>query len=333
MKHPVIRRGALGLVAGALTLAGLAGVPSPARAAVDWGQVSAGVDFNTWSAPPLHCQVVGGGGADALDLQDNGVPVSQSWSATATVVDTTTDAVVTDLAASSQITGSITPIGAGPATIKATFSATASANPRGADSDCGASVSGSPGLGADFTLPQPMWATISGTGEGSGVAQAVVFVGNGSGGGLVLGPRGHGSSSILLPAGEVQVQIEARADVSATDTVLSRSYAGSVTIDLQPLGTASAPTGNGKGLVLLGGRDCASGNVNVDLAKKARKKAKQITISVNGAQVAKLKGKKKLKARTLAVPAARGADAEVAVRIKLKNGKQATLTRSYLACA
>lgn len=337
MQNQHVRRGAIGLAASALALAGIAAAPTSAHAAIDWGQVDVGINFSTY--PPEKCHVSGATIPAALELQDNGVPVSQSWSGTVTGSNTENPSEVSDLAASSQITASMTPVGSGPITLKASVSAAASASTNVADSPCWMSASANPRVEAYFTLPQPMWVTIAGSGDGNGNAQAAVFADDSSGGGLAIGPRGQGSTTMLVPAGDVGLQVEARADVGVGDAVHSRSYAGSFTIELAPVTTPAAPNGSGstvagssKGTVVLGARDCASGGIAVALTKKAKKKATQVRVAVNGAKVAKLKGKK-LKPRTIVVPAARSAAVEVTVQVKLKNGKKATIKRSYQACA
>lgn len=330
MKNHHVRRGAVGLVASALALAGIASVPTAAHATIEYAEVDAGGYLS--NSGPVACAISGWTDADAVELVDNGVPVTRSWSAAATGTNSGDAADVTDLAVSGQITASISPIGAGPATIKASLSASASAHPHIADSACFGRAEASPQVQAVFNLPHPMWATITGSGNGSGAIQALVGDMSGSVAAVVVGNRSEGSASILLPAGPTQVTVLAQVQVEAHDPVRTRSYAGSVAIELKPLGTASAVSGKSKGIVELGNRDCASGNVTLGLTKKAKKKAKQVLVEVNGAKVAKLKGKK-LKPRALVVPAARAAAAEVSVEIRLKNGKKVTVTRSYLACA
>lgn len=329
MKNHLVRRGTIGLAAGALALTGVASLPTPAHAAIPYGEVVAGVDLEN---DGTDCQATAYADPSPVALVDNGVPVSQTWSATATGTYAGDPADVTTLSASSQVTASMTPIGAGPSTVKADLTASASTSPALADSACSGEAESAPRLQAELDLTQPMWLTITGTGNGTGLAQAVVGDYGGSAAAVVVGTRGAGSASMLLPAGPAVLNVQAQARVDADDAVRSRSYSASFTIELQPLGAASAVSGKTKGLVQLGTRDCASGNIAVDLTKKAKKKAKQVLVFVNGTKVAKLKGKK-LKPRTLVVPAARGAAAEVRIEVRLKNGKKATVTRSYLACS
>ncbi|MDQ6525720.1 hypothetical protein RB608_19040 [Nocardioides sp. LHD-245] len=340
MKNPLVRRSALGLAAGALAVTGLSALPTPAGAAVEYAEVRAAVDFSRWD--PEVCDISEPSHPGGIELVDNGVPVSQSWTAEATVTHTDDETDVTELSGSGQVTASMTPIGAGPVTIKASVAASASAQAELEDGACSADVNARPGAEAAFELPQPMWATISGSGDGTGAAQAMVGDMQDGVVALVVGPHSKGSVSALLPAGPVYVQIQAQAQADNDDMVGARSYAGSFTIELTPVGATPAPAGPGgaaspvsgksKGVVALGARDCATGNVAVDLTKKAKKKAKQVTISVNGAKAAKLRGKK-LKPRTIVLPAAKAAPAEVVVRIKLKSGKKATVRRSYQACS
>lgn len=328
MKNPLVRRGAVGIAAGALALTGLANLAAPAHATIQHGEVTAEVDL---ANSGTDCHVTPWDGPSAVALLDNGAPVSQSWSATATGTHAN-PADVTTLSASSRVTASMTPIGAGPSTIKVDVTAAASTAPALADSACSGRAEATPRMQAELDLPVPMWVTITGNGDGNGAAQAAIGDFDGTVAALVLGSRGAGSTSILLPAGLTAVQVQGQARAEADDAVKSRSYAASFTFELQPLGAASGISGSSKGTVVLGARDCASGGIAVDLTKKAKKKAKQVRVSVNGAKVAKLKGKK-LKPRTLVVPAARGAAVEVAVQVKLKNGKKATVKRSYQACS
>ncbi|MCR1783737.1 hypothetical protein KVF89_14450 [Nocardioides carbamazepini] len=200
----------------------------------------------------------------------------------------------------------------------------------------------------EFALAQPMWATISWTTggqgpEGSGYVDLALEDGRLRVETLV---RTSGSMTALLPAGSVALDLYGKTSAYADDSrYRTASYSSSIDIDLQPMGAATAAdidlqpmgaataaAGKGKGYTQFGARDCATGNVAAAITKKAKKKAKQVVITVNGAKVAKVAGKK-LKKRTLVLPAAPASAAEVVATITLKNGKKVTVTRSYLACS
>ncbi|MFB9766570.1 hypothetical protein ACFFOS_19470 [Nocardioides kongjuensis] len=236
-------------------------------------------------------------------------------------------------AASATVTA--TPFTGGATTVKFSGNASASSLPRLAASGCDAHVSADAGAGGQYILTQPMWATVTVTSSGSGGASISGGVSTDTSEAyLSSGSRGTGSLSVYLPAGKIWVGMSVGADAhGAPDGVHSSSVSGSVTVDLTPAGSGSAVTSKSKGkrYVTLGARDCATGNIAATVTKKAKKAASQITFTVNGAKVAKLKGKK-IKKRTLALPAAKASDATVVSKIKLKSGVTAEVSRDYLGC-
>lgn len=331
MKRLLVRRGAVGLALGALAATGLASVPAPAHAVVTNAYVYADAGFHNDGDD--SCVVAGDGpGPDALPWTDNNVPIALGDSSVGTV---TSGGDITDVVTTASASISSSPLGAGPATVKATASASASSIPRSATTICDGHASSESGAYSNFTLAAPMWVTLTlnanGTGDGS-VSGGI----ESSNGQISLqgGKRTSGSVTALLPAGEAYLWFGADANVHSDDTVAARTAAatGTLTFDFQPLGNGSAVTGKGAGYVQFGARECGTGNVAAAITKKAKKKAQQVLVKVNGAKIAKFKGKK-LKKRTLVLPAAPSSAAEVVATITLKNGKKVTVTRSYLACS
>ncbi|WP_436698902.1 hypothetical protein [Nocardioides sp. BYT-33-1] len=339
MKRLLVRRGAVGLALGGLAAAGLASVPTAAHAVV----VDPQVGGNVYSNSSYYDDVLDAwkpcddsGVLDIDDMvawSDNGLPVSRSFSTVGTYThpDNPTDKV--NVSTSGSATVSSTPItGASSSTITGMAQATASAISHGATTDCDTNVDAQSGARGGITLTQPMWATLTITGDGTGSGGILLYSEDG-GTQIMSGKRSSASISTLLGAGEVMFQFAAMADAEADGAEEgTRSYSATFKIELQPVGSASAVTGKGGGFAQFGARDCATGNVAAAITKKAKKKAKQVVIAVNGAKVAKFKGKK-LKKRSLVLPAAPASAAEVVATITLKNGKKVTVTRSYLACS
>lgn len=333
MKRLLVRRGAVGLTLGALAATGLASVAAPAHAVITdtsiGGTAEAHDDGSCTEDPATNTDSP----AD-LQFSDNGVPVTYSYAEARTLTGSN-PADVVDAFASTVTTASASPIGTGPATIKITSETIARAIPRNAAlaSECDGHAYAEAGVGGKFTLTQPMWATISATSKGGGQGGLDINTADGLVA-LDLSTRTSGSIATLLPAGPVELLFEAETKETSSPNAAERAYtySASVGIELQPLGAASAVSGKGAGYAQFGARDCATGNVAAAITKKAKKKAKQVVITVNGAKVAKFKGKK-LKKRALVLPAAPASAAEVVATIKLKNGKKVTVTRSYLACS
>lgn len=330
MNRSVIRRSAVGLALGALAATGLASVP--AQAVITDGEILTSTYFSdngscteTASAPS----------PGVLAFTDNNVPTTQAHGVSGQTTHNVNPADVTAFAASSTLTIQASPIGEGPATIAAsggTYAQAASA--LGAASLCDGYAQGYVQASGDFVLTKPMWATVTVDANGDGEGRVEI---NGIDGDLDIetAARTKGSVTALIPAGDVSIFFNFDSEASATTTDAAdrvTTYSGKYRIDLLPLGHPSAVSGKGGGHVLLGARTCATGQIAAELTKKAKKKAKQVLIKVNGAKVAKFKGKK-LKKRTLVLPAAPSSAAEVVATITLKNGKKVTVTRSYLACS
>ena len=348
MKNLSARRAVVGLSLAALAGIGLVGVPTPAHAAVEEAAIG-GQHYLSGSGP--GCATGGDGSTSQVTdpWTDDNVPVTKSMSSTGTVASSEDDVV--DIAASSNTTIRATPLG-GQATITGTATATASALARQASTTCFGRAQAYAVASGKFTLNQPMWVTLTVTGQGQrqGTGQGTSYAGIGTnllGGelfwlgtdGLIVstGNRGSAQASTLLPAGEYGVGLAsaAYAEAEGTDEG-SASYTGNVTIDFRAPGSASAPTGKGASKVQFGERDCASGNVAVNLSKKTVKKAKRVAIRVNGAQGQVLKGKslkgKHPKAKTIAVPTSVTGVTKVKVKVTLENGRRMQATRSYLPC-
>ncbi|MCR1783735.1 hypothetical protein KVF89_14440 [Nocardioides carbamazepini] len=334
MKRLLVRRCAVGLTLGALAATGLAGVSSPAHAAVSdaWLVASASV-HNDGSNPDCVASVTGDS-PDSIAWSDNGVTVTQSYAESGTV--TAPGGDVSTLGASGSTSVTATPIGAGPATITASSNLSASAVPSVPATVCQGHATASGEVDGEFVLPQPMWATITVTGSGTGTAEVGGSINLSLADGAIYvqaAKRSTGTMTALIPAGNVGFDFDSWADAYAHQpTHRAGSFTMTTKVDLQPVGAASTASGKGAGYAQFGARDCATGNVAAAITKKAKKKAKQVLITVNGAKVAKFKGKK-LKKRTLVLPAAPASAAEVVATITLKNGKKVTVTRSYLACS
>ncbi|MCR1783732.1 hypothetical protein KVF89_14425 [Nocardioides carbamazepini] len=335
MKPVLIRRAAAALALGALAATGLASVPSPAQAAIAYAFVDTGVSFYDYGDSP-ECSLAGVlPDPDDAAWSDNGVPVSQSFSTSGTFTNADTASDIVDVRASGSVTVSSTPFTGGAVTITGTATASSSATSRLASTECDTSARAEPGASGTLVLTQPMWVTLTASGDGNGNGGASIQAEDG-GAFIAVGKRGSGSTTTLLPAGEVYFDLGSSASSSAYGTTEgARSYTGTYKIELQPVGTASPLAGKGQAYTVFGARDCATGNVSAVITKKAAKKAKQVTIMVNGKKVVNLKGKKlaKAKNKTIVLPAAPSGAAEVVAKVKLKNGKKVDATRSYLACS
>lgn len=360
MKILPVRRAVVGLSLGALAGVGLVGVPTPVHAAVDDAGIGA------WRFLQSNCAGNDLPDEEMVPWSDNGVPVSKSTSQSATYGDGG-DSV--DVATSTNASITASPLGAGPATLTGTATATASVRPSGPDAACEAMVQTMAVANGTFTLTQPTWVTVTVTGQGQPVGDAfglnVVGIGRADffggqwqelflaglflgGDGLTVsaGNRGAATSTTLLPPGKYGVAFGSAASASTFPFLgpqsesgghtSSASYSGSFKVSFETAGTATPVTGKGASKVQFGERDCASGNVPVNLSKKTVKKAKRVAIRVNGAAGPVLKGKslkgKHPKARTIMVPTSVTGVTKVKVKFTLENGRRAQATRSYLPC-
>src|SRR5690606_16780281 len=121
-----------------------------------------------------------------------------------------------------------------------------------------------------------------------------------------------------------------------SNKALNVTASGHASIHFAPVGSASAaPSGKARKYVTLPtARNCATHNATTALTtkKKKIKKIKNVTYTVNGAKVAKIKGKKLKKGTATALPIADNQAATITATVKLKKGKKQTATASYLAC-
>jgi hypothetical protein len=332
MKRLLVRRGAVGLALGALAATGLASVAAPAHAAIVNADVYAWSGLGDDGADPTCVANVSSNTTPDLPWSDNGVAVTATESDSGTL---TAPGESTALSASAVTTVSSTPVAGGPATVKFATTMNASAVPSKEGTVCQGYASVEGQAQGDFTLAQPMWATMTWTTGGKGASGSGYLELDLPDGVIRVNTpvRTSGSMTALLPAGLIEMDLYGETDAYAADPQnRTASFTSSVTVELQPMGAAAAPAGKGAGYTQFGARDCATGNVAAAITKKAKKKAKQVVITVNGAKVAKFKGKK-LKKRSLVLPAAPASAAEVVATITLKNGKEVTVTRSYLACS
>lgn len=369
MKKLSVRRTVAGLSLAALAGVGLVSVPTAAHAAVEEAMI--GGQYWVYSN---NCVGEGGDSSDedAAPWADNSVPVSKATSYSTTFTGGEDDSVAVKSTTNASITAS--PLGAGPASITGTATAVASVLPSGSETDCRVDAESFALATGVFTLTEPTWVTVTATGQGErqGQATGTSLVGIGSadawygsplsvfgglgGDGLTVsaGTRGNAASSTLLPAGVYRVIFGALAlagthdygfptrKVAALEPVASDAVGGSATfsgnfkVEFSKPGTATPVTGKGAAKVQFGERDCASGNVAVNLSKKTVKKAKRVAVRVNGAKGPVLKGKKLKgkhpKAKTIMVPTSLTGLVKVKVKITLANGRRVQATRSYLPC-
>ncbi|WGX96030.1 hypothetical protein [Nocardioides sp. L-11A] len=363
MKNHLVRRSVAALALGSLAAVGLASVPSPARAAVEDGEIGG---WSSILADGCEGPEEDEFEPDVVSWTDNNVTVSKNTSASSTF---TVGEDSVDATTSTSASISASPIGSAPATITGSATATTSVRPSSVDVDCFVRTQAAAVSQGYFTLTQPMWVTLTATGQGQregetlgtsivGIGSAdllggsgwesLLFFGGLGGDGLVVsaGNRGSAVSSTLLPPGKYGVGFSALAvasthqltgeSESAAAARSSASHTGSFKVELKPAGTASAVTGKGAPLVQFGERDCTNGNVTVALSKKTVKKAKRVKFKVDGAKAAVLKGKglkgKKPKARTVVLPTSASGVTKVKVKLVLANGRRMQATRSYLPC-
>lgn len=326
-----IRRGVVALALGALAASGSAAVPAPAGAAI----ANADVDVNTnfYTPEPADCLDVSPG-VDAppgVPWTDNGVPVTRSHTRTGFYRAAADATDVVDLVSSASASVRSTPITGGPATIRGSGSATSSTDPRLGSTTCEVKVDTYATLTGQFTLPRPMWATLTTSATGNGGAYLDLDVP----GGLFrysFARTSSGNVSVLLPAGTITLYLEVLASARSTTAVLAEAYSVSFTVDLLPLGHPSALAGKGKRYVKFGARDCASGDIGASLTKKARKRASKVVVTVNGKKAAAFKGKR-LKKRSFPVAVASASKANLSATVTLRSGKRLKVARSYLECS
>jgi len=326
-----LRHAAVPLALAALATGCLATLPAPAGADVAEPQVGG----SGWTSDD-RCTLSGAQPATWVPWTDNGVPVTQGFNGTTTVTNPDQASDKYTVTTSGSATVQAAPLTGGTGTI--TFSANVAMNRvrAQATSACAPDVSASADAGGKVTLTQPTWVTVAGSGDGpldpdgwSGGATAYL-TGVDRTLELDLGKRGSGSVTTLMPPGQLDVYLAAR--VGGGTGVGAQSYTASLSVRLQPAGAGSAPSGKGQAMVVFGARDCATGQVNTALTKKAKKKAAKVVFRVNGAKAATFK-RKKIKPRAVVLPAASASPVTASAAIKLANGKKATVTRSYLPCS
>ncbi len=328
-----LRRGAVGIAAASLAAAALASVPTQAHAAVE--DTYLGGYASTWEGEGT-CTVAFASPPDGSTWSDNGAPFTASHSDTGTSTAGGDPADVVDLAAAYSATIKATPIDGGPATITASGWARASAVPRLASSVCRSEIYALAEADGEFTLAKPMWAVITldgGRATKGGQGRVELHLQDGEID-LDIPGRTTSTTTALLPAGEVELEFEASTNWAYSPDPASRNvYAEpKAKIELLPLGHPSVAAGKAKAFVQLRARACGNGAVAAALTKKVAKKAKRVTVTVNGKKAATFQGKK-LKKRSFSLAAASSSKANVVATVTLKNGKKVTVTRSYLACS
>lgn len=329
MRVQSIRRGGAAALVGAVAFAGVLAAPQPAQAAIEDGYISAsGYAYNGAGT----CTSTSTGNSSGIDFLDNGAPYSRTSGRTYTITNSSNTAEKAVVSTSSSVSATATPIGAGPARINFSFSGSASMS--GAfNGTCRPTGYADGSVDMEFTLPVPMWLTMTGSGSGSfGAVAAYLYAANGAtGASLEAGPRTTSTSTAYLPAGSYEIDAYGTANVRALRNAAA-SFRGSIGFHLAPAGSAGPQAGKGGRFVSFGARSCASGATTATINRRVKKqKVRQVQLLVNGKRKARL-AKKRLKPRTVALAAPAAAPMTVTAVIRLKNGKKVTVSRSYLAC-
>lgn len=322
-----LRLGVAGLAVGALAGSGL--VTTPAGATV----TDAGAEVSVWFTDMTAGCTRTGASTASTDVawSDNGAPVTRSYTAAGRHTNDADPEDVVDVRASGTVTVASTPLSGGPGRVTVRATADASAVPRQPSTSCQESAAAHATAFGKVTLSRPMWVTltVSGTGNGAGWVSFDAVDGEG---GVQTGNRGSGTTTFLAVPGPLRFAASSSASADSTgQSPRSARYTGTYTIELQSVGAGSTVRGKGHAFAVFGARSCATGRVPVDITKKAKRRASQVRITVNGKRVVKLKGKRLTK-RSLLLPAVPSSGAAVVATIKLRNGRTVTTSRSYLAC-
>ncbi|TQK73027.1 hypothetical protein [Nocardioides sp. SLBN-35] len=359
MKSLSARRAVAGISLGALAGLGLVCVPTAAHAAVETAGIGSYASMSGGGCPGDDYY----NDEDFVPWSDNGVPVTKTSSMSGTFTGGEGDTVGAKTSTAATINS--TPLGSGPATITGTSAATASVAPSGEQTACDVRAETMALARGAFTLTQPTWVSVTASGhgqrQGRSFGTSMVGIGNADefgtsleslflfGGDALMvaaGDRGSATSSTLLQPGKYVVALGSLAhartftyvdeEIDPQRTAASASYSGDFRIEFSKPGTASPVTGKGASKVQFGERDCASGNIAVNLSKKTVKKAKRVAVRINGAKGPVLKGKKLKgkhpKAKTISVPTSITGTVKVKVKVMLANGRRVQATRSYLPC-
>jgi len=324
-------------LAAALAAGSLLATPTPAHAAPVFTEIE--VDPYTSGDGPGDCTNTGPALPATPDapLNENGAPVTTSLSTTVQYTANGDPSDVMTVTSTLQASSSATTAGGLPQSITTTFSGSLTATASKGTSTCEVRSTSGVTVDFEFTTPVALWATFSVKHKGPGYVETYIYDDNGDPYHDVYGYGfdGGGSTTVLLPPGTYRGYVEGDAG-KRTNSTMSAAVSGSASITFARPGSASAaPSGKAlKYVALPGARDCAAHSATAALTakKKLVKKIKSVSFTVNGAKAAKLKGKKVKKGRTVVLPLADGAAANVAATVKLANGKSRTVQASYRAC-
>jgi hypothetical protein len=296
--------------------------------------------YSSYSGGPCTDDGSTGSAPADVPVPENGTPVTAAVSSTGKYYATGTPADKITNSSSLQATATATTAAGQPASVKVAFSGSVTADAVNATSACNVYAPAGLEVNFEFTLAQPMWATLNIAKKGAVYAEAYIH-GDYSVPGYpymdIYGEHldGTGTSTVLLPAGtyagyvEGDVRKQVNKDFSGTGS-------GTASITFAPVGSASkAPSGKASKYVALpGARACATHNATATLTtkKKRVKQIEKITFTVNGTKAATLKGKKLKKGKAVALALADNAAADITATVALKNGKKKTVNASYLAC-
>lgn len=323
------RRRAASVAPMVIALAALSLHAPPAHAAFEGG-IRIDVTVNDRSGGDCTTSPAIDGEPEAID--DDGVQVTRTHSFTGTNVADEFPGDVTDLSASGTVRATASQVGNRLMTFKGTASAAAKAVPVIGDaSTCSTEVTAMATAQTTFDLPKPMWASVSVSGRGDGILQAVVASESSATGTIVA--RGTGSASGYLPAGETDyfVATQARAYSDGPASMETTAQSGSFSITLRPMGYAAAASGAGRAYATLGTRSCSSNRVAIALTSRVSK-ARAVAISVNGSRKLTLTGSS-VRQRSFSVPVKSSSKAKVTATVVLDGGATVTAARTYLACS
>jgi hypothetical protein len=327
MKSSPLRRACVAATVVALASVSLSA--APAHAAFEGG---IRIDVSVHDRSGGDCTTTPAVDGDAPAIVDNGVAVTRSHTFTGTNVANGFPGDVTNLSASGTVRATASPAGNRLMTFKGNASAAARAVPViGDTSTCSTEVTAMAAAEAGFDLPAPMWASVSVSGKGDGILQAIVGSDVTATGTIVA--EGTGGAAGYVEAGDTSILVaaQARAYTDGPLTAETTAQSGTFSITLSPMGYSAAATGAGKAYVGLGARSCSTHRISGALTWRVSK-VRTVTINVNGARkITFTGGAVRKRSFQLAVPSR--SKAKVVATVVLDNGKRVTATRSFLACS
>ena len=216
---------------------------------------------------------------------------------------------------------------------KVRATASASARPSGA-TVCGVSIAARAELIVDLVAPRRSWAVVRSTGRLSGASSSLGLESTDGRTRLVVNPGAK--LTRLLPPGGYAVIGGVTASVSVpAHTTAARAEQGLVdaTLAFYPIGTLRKLTGKARPFITAGNRDCSRKRVDLTLTKRAHKKARRITLTLNGKRVKVLTGKalRRDRVRVKRIPAKSAG--VVRASVVLKSGAVRTMKTTSWPCS